>query len=334
MSSSLDNSSIAIPAHILNWALSKKITFWSLIILIFPSVIGSFLVFYGVIRKKEIRHRIKNQLVLLILVVHFVQAVFELPFTIIYLHRGQVPVASNAFCDYWQTLITTLNIVSLQLNAHLSIERYLLIFHNTFIQKYNISLHYAPAIFLIIAPLLFTFICIISYPCESTYDYNAVVCGVACYTLDPILGPFTWFFWCLLPLVLVVVSNLFLIIQVALQKRRMLQTNVWKKNLAMTLQLFAVTGVLYVSWLPIILTSVINIIHLTPVLFELQANWLLLGLIYLAVLSSPLTATVAIPELKTEMYTMIRGWRRNITHDRIGPVTMTAQTVTNGTQQM
>ncbi|CAF3473680.1 unnamed protein product [Rotaria socialis] len=334
MSSSLDNSSIAISAHILNWELSKKLTFWSLIILIFPSIIGSFLVFYGVIRKKEIRHRIKNQLVLLICVVHFVQAVFELPFTIIYLYHGTVPVASNVFCDYWQILITTLNMATLELNAHLSIERYLLIFHNAFIQRYSISLHYVPAFFLIIVALLFTFICIVSYPCKSTYDYNAVVCGVACFTLNPILGPIGWLIFYLVPLVIIVVSNLFLIIQVTLQKRRMLQTNVWKKNLGMTLQLFAVTGVLYVSWLPIILTSVINIIHLTPVLFELQANWLLLGLIYLAVLSSPLTATVAIPELKTEMYTMIRGWRRNITHDRIGPVTMTAQTVTNGTQQM
>ncbi|CAF5226927.1 unnamed protein product, partial [Rotaria magnacalcarata] len=73
MSSSLDNSSTIIPAHILNWALSNELTFWSLIILIFPSIIGSFLVFYGVIRKKEILHRIKNQLILLICIVHFVQ---------------------------------------------------------------------------------------------------------------------------------------------------------------------------------------------------------------------------------------------------------------------
>ncbi|CAF4243331.1 unnamed protein product, partial [Rotaria magnacalcarata] len=261
-------------------------------------------------------------------------AVLELPLTIIYLHRGTVPVASFVFCDYWQILITTLNMATLGLNAHLSIERYLLIFHNAFIQKYSISLHYVPAISLIIVALLYTFICIVSYPCKSTYDYNAVVCGDACFTLNPILGPLGWLIFYLVPLVIVVVSNLLLIIQVTLQKRRMLQANVWKKNLGMVLQLLAVTGVLYVSWLPIILTSVINVIHLTPVLFELQANWLLLGLIYIAVLSSPLTAIVAIPELRKEIYTMIQGWRGKIMHDRVGPVTITAHMVTKGTQQM
>ncbi|CAF3129085.1 unnamed protein product [Rotaria sp. Silwood2] len=93
----------------------------------------------------------------------------------------------------------------------------------------------------------------------------------------------------------------------------------------MIVQLFAVTGLLYVSWLPISIATVINILHTTPVLQELHANWFLIGLIYLTVLLSPLTTTIAIPELRMEIRAWIQRWQGYYNNRRIQPTATTVQ---------
>ncbi|CAF3919715.1 unnamed protein product [Adineta steineri] len=240
-----------------------------------------------------------------------------------YLYHGYVATASDIFCKYWLIFTSALNICSVQLNAYLSIERYLLIFHSQFLQKYKIILHYLPIIILIISPFFFMIGMVNYYPCENHFDYTSWACGTACYTLQPIPSIASWIYALLAPLFIICTSNILLIVRVIYQKRRMLQRNVWKKNKKMLLQLLSVTGVLYVSWVPISISSVITVLHPNQTLYELQGNWLLVGLIYLAVLFSPLSSSMAMPELRNEIRLWINRWLRRYRNAQTYPAAVT-----------
>jgi len=163
-------------------------------------------------------------------------------------------------------------------------------------------------ILLVSYPIPYSFSFMMFYPCENQFNYNAVVCGAACYTLQPILGIANWIFSINAPLLIIVLLNLFLIFRVIQQKRQMLQKDIWKKNSRMLLQLLSVTGIQCIGWLPVSMISVLDVIRSTPVLRELHVNWLLIGAIYLPVLCAPVTSIIAIPELRDA----VRAWIRRL----------------------
>jgi hypothetical protein len=148
---SSNDTSVNSGRTILNIALARQITYWFLIILIIPSVAGSCFVFYRVTQRREIFKRLSNQLIFCLFTVYFIQvnnfyqyyllnilfiqATLDLPLTIAFLHRDKVLIPNYTFCAYWFILISTLDMCTMHLNAYLSIERYLLVFHNKFLLK-------------------------------------------------------------------------------------------------------------------------------------------------------------------------------------------------------
>ncbi|UJR17080.1 hypothetical protein I4U23_003977 [Adineta vaga] len=313
----------------LNVELSRKLTFAGLIILIFPSIICSTFILYLIVKKKTIRRRLHNQFFLCIFLVYFLQITCDLPFAIIYFYHGQVPVLSYQFCTYWFILTSVFNMASVHLNAYLSIERYLLIFYSHFLFKYKIILHYLPMIALLLIPIVYVSYGVLFYPCQNQFDYYSWACGSACYLLQPFMGTFTWMFAIVTPLIVMIMSNIILVVRVLYLKQRMIRRNSWNKNKKMVLQLFSLVGILYISWMPSSIASVINNLNSTPPLHELFSKWMLIGFIYLAVLFSPLTITMAIPELKKELRRYLSTWTRRINLRRILPITRTTINPTN-----
>ncbi|CAF1260931.1 unnamed protein product [Adineta ricciae] len=289
---------------ILNIPLTRQITFGFLITLILPSVLGSCFVFYRITRNKQMFKQLNNQFIFCLFIVYFIQTTLDLPLTIIFLYRGVVAVQTQTFCAYWYILISVLDMCTMYLNAYLSIERYFLVFHNKFLFKYKIILHYIPLVLIPISSFIFVYGVVMLYPCENHFVYYAIACGASCSILTPDFGVFAWTVSFVVPLTIIIFFNIFLLARILLHKRRMLQKDVWQKNKGMILQLLSITGMLYISWLPITLTTVISLAHPTPVLSEIQGYWLLIGLIYIPVLCSPITTSYAMPELRND----IRGW--------------------------
>lgn len=91
----------------------------------------------------------------------------------------------------------------------------------------------------------------------------------------------------------------------------------------MIIQLLSITGMVYASWLPITITSILNMIYSNAVLDELQERWMLIGLIYIDVLFSPLGLIMAIPELQHELMLWINRWKQRAQRrrNRILPAT-------------
>jgi hypothetical protein len=177
---------------------------------------------------------------------------------------------------------------------------------------------------LLIFGLPYSFALVVLYPCTSAFDYTIELCSGACYELDPFWGTIDWVITAIGPLCIVIVSNLVLIARVFLQKRRMLQKQVWRKNLGMLVQLLSITALHCVAWLPVCIVGVISLVQVPPpqVVQELQANWTLISLIYLAVLGCPLMCIVALPELKEKVRLCINYRRQHPADGRIHPMAM------------
>jgi hypothetical protein len=82
----------------------------------------------------------------------------------------------------------TLFATSIILMAWTSIERYLFIYHERFILRHIISLHYAPIISIILYSIFFYTGAVLLYKCQPNYNVHLYVCGGACYQYGLELG--------------------------------------------------------------------------------------------------------------------------------------------------
>lgn len=74
----------------------------------------------------------------------------------------------------------------------ISIQRYLFIYHEQFIQRHMFLLHYLPIGFLYVyCPLLYVGM-VILHNCQPSYDVTLYICGGPCYSLELGLGIFDW----------------------------------------------------------------------------------------------------------------------------------------------
>ena len=152
---------------------------------------------------------------------------------------------------------------------------------------------------------------ILLYPCEEAFDYTPQICGGACYQYNPTMGTVDLGITVFLPIFLITVFNAVLISRVLHQKRRMQQRNLWKKNMSLLVQLLSITLLHYIVWLPTCISIVISIVEVPPprIVQELQAGWVLLNLIYVAVLGSPFTCAYALPEMREKIDAVVHRVR-------------------------
>lgn len=143
--------------------------------------------------------------------------------------------------------------------------------------------------------------------CTEYFDYNNQLCGGPCFQLDKILGYFDLAFTIFLPLSMIIVFNSTLIFRVIYQKRRMQQRDIWKKNIRMLGQLLTVSLLHVIVWIPVVTVILIALANYPPpaIITDLQASWVLINLMYLAVLGNPIVSIVAIPEIKTKINTLL-----------------------------
>lgn len=159
--------------------------------------------------------------------------------------------------------------------------------------------------------LPYSFVLVVFFPCNQSFAFNIQLCGGACYELDLFRGTFDWVVTAIGPLSMIFITNLYLLIRVFLQKRRMLQRHVWKKNMGMLIQLLLMTALHCVSWLPVCIVGVISILDVPPseVIQELQKYWMLFSPVYLAVLGCPFVCIFALPELRKKIHNIVsRIW--------------------------
>jgi hypothetical protein len=159
-------------------------------------------------------------------------------------------------------------------------------------------LHHLPLFLCIAYPTIFYVFAIILYPCDGTqWDYTNNLCGYAnCYLLyDAKLGTFDLMFDNTVPLIADILSNMVLIVRVGRLKRRSQQQSRWRQQRRMMLQLFCVSSLYVVAWLPCITVYQVQIFY-PNFLGQIQSDYFL-DLIYISEPFLPWICVGFFPEL-------------------------------------
>lgn len=186
----------------------------------------------------------------------------------------------------------------LMLMGYIAIERYLLVFHNGFLLRHLIILHYIPMVFCIIYPIGLYIYLIFFYPCNNQFIYTMITCGGPCYFYEPAISTFDQFTNLVFPVTVSSLASLALLIRVLWQKKHMQQRQMWKKHRRLVLQLLYIVILYNLLWLPMVTCSSIMLFSPIPqpLLVQLSIDILPNG-IYVVILLCPFVSLMCLPEL-------------------------------------
>ena len=130
-----------------------------------------------------------------------------------------------------------------------SIERYIFVFHHNFYIRYSLISFCISTFTSILIPTAWYTGLIFFYPCTNHPSYINFQCGALCYLRSStIANLFESYAYLILPIVIIVFTNILLVFQVVIEKRRVTRNDgirLWRKNVRMISQLFSV-AILYI----------------------------------------------------------------------------------------
>ncbi|CAF4319483.1 unnamed protein product, partial [Adineta steineri] len=191
-------------------------------------------------------NQIVNQIFGVLLVVNGLIILVELPFTLQYLYHGQL--YNERLCPYWILVNYTLFILSIILTAWASIERYLFIYHDLFITRQRILLHYIPIILFCIYTPSFYVGLVIFYPCEQAYNLYGYICSGPCYLFESVPCLIDWCTNVGSVLLITCIINIVIIVRTIEQRHRMKRSIItvgnrkqWHRTIRLSVQLFSIS---------------------------------------------------------------------------------------------
>ena len=285
-----------------------------MLILEIPAILLSILILIYFAMNRHARSKPKNHGWIVLLIVNFVQLIFDLPMPISYFHLNDVWPASNAYCAWWIWCEFSVNAIGLFLMSWISIERHLFIFHShATLRRYwrKWVFHYIPIILCLIWAPVFFFVVVIIHPyCTNEWDFSSLTCGIPCYFTINILVQFDFIFDIVFPITMIMFANLTLVIRVIYQKMSRHQVVNWRRHRRMVLQLWIVSSLYIGFWLPATITQLVQM----TVMPSFMTNHLetMQFAIYLIPLLLPIICLSVLPELMKKLKTIIATPQTNV----------------------
>ncbi|CAF3918459.1 unnamed protein product [Adineta steineri] len=209
-----------------------------------------------------VKKNLHNHFVLLLVSVTLINLTVDLPFTIAHYRLGYDEYRKISFCLWWYWIDYTLLIISIFLTAAASIQRHILIFnaHWFHIRRRRWLLHFLPIIICLFYPALFYLVVIILYPCDYSNDEDDQSCIDPCYSDDNILFNYDWIINTAFPLTTIIFANITLVIRVirSMSRIRQRQILIWKRQRKLTLQLFILSLLYIIVWVPATVISILQ----------------------------------------------------------------------------
>jgi hypothetical protein len=149
--------------------------FWILLVLSISSSICTIFIFIYFYRERK-KLTLHHHLIFALVTISFIQMMSDFPFQITYYHYGVVMPSSDGFCLWWNFWDYSISGAPLFVMAWGSIERHILIFHNSLMntRRRRIFFHILPMLSVCIYPFIFYFAAIIVNSCENAWDYEWV----------------------------------------------------------------------------------------------------------------------------------------------------------------
>jgi hypothetical protein len=290
-------------------SLPRSIRFWTTLLFNTPSTICSLCLIAHIVIDRTQRHALQNHTILLILLFGLPVQLLDINFYLVFYHYGSVEPPNPITCLLWYLADYGFFTGATFLLAWLAIERHILIFHDRWLlnRRGRFLFHYLPLIIILAYIVPYYTIVILFPPCENTFDYSAVECGGS-----PCFHGLGFFeVWELVvntsaPVIIESIFSTALILRVQWQKRRLRQSNQWRKQRRMIIQLMLVSGVNISTNLPIYLLILVQLCGLSSESMneaELYFNYLC----YFIYFVFPFASLCQFPELRKKIKNQIVG---------------------------
>jgi len=256
-----------------------RIKFWVFLSLQLLSIPCFLFLFYKFAHKKQPNKTIHHHAIILLLINSFLFVTIALSLTLAYMYTSQVNPANDTFCSLWNWFHYSINIINLFLMAFASIERNWLIFHPKIVSKKRgrFFLHYCPLAFCVLYPPIFYVAAIFIHQCASDYDYTQLLCTWPCYFNNQQWTNVDLFFNNYTPLISIPIFCTIIYIRVFIQRRHMKQQRFkWHRDKRLILQLWAISSLYLVMWMPLQLAGLINLYWIPTFMLQAQIDYMYL----------------------------------------------------------
>ncbi|CAF1210532.1 unnamed protein product [Adineta steineri] len=239
-SSDNDGESFSFPEV----SVPRPVRFWLMLLCDIPSIVCSFCLIIHIIMNRTQRHALHNHTILLLLIFYLPIQLIDITFYLIFFSYDSIQPSQPLVCLLWWFVDYCFYVGGIVLMAWLAIERHILIFYDRLLlnRRGRFLFHYLPLIIIVTYILLFYLIVIFLLPCENNYLYTVLVCGSSpCYESYGILGMWEFILHAATPVLLEGIASIALLLRVQIQRRRLRQSNQWRKQRRMIIQLLLVT---------------------------------------------------------------------------------------------
>ena len=295
-----------------------------------PSLLTTLIIFVHFASNRAVRATDHQHSTIFLLAISFVESLTGTSSAIdFYRSNGVVRIQTSAYCAWWvvndYSLFSSIAFVM----AWISIERHLLIFHRNLLGDIGTwkrwFTHVAPWIICPMFPILFyTVVIAISPMCTTTWYFDTILCGQACY-LTTSWASIDIFLNVVATISVILIANLTLILRVIHQRRTVRGTTQvdWRKQRKMVLQLSAFSTLYLSVWLPLSSIQLIQL-YADPTFLAAQVDTFNF-LAYVGILLLPGVCITSIPQLSQRIRNLFR--RR---HQRaIAPLAQTQRKTRN-----
>jgi hypothetical protein len=225
----------------------SQVQFWTFLIFQIPSLACTIFLLYHLVFNQQLRSALHNHVIIIFLFLTLFIEILDNP---LYIDAYRLGGFKNSFsispsiCLMWWFIDYGFYGAITVFLAWGSIERHILVFHHQFLrtQRQRFFIHYLPLILISIYLLGFYIGVIFFPPCENTFDFNSLACGLnLCYENVSYLSTWDYLGNGIVCTFIETISSSVLIMRIFWHKRRIHQPVNWRKHRKMAFQLLSIS---------------------------------------------------------------------------------------------
>jgi hypothetical protein len=276
--------------------------FWLYFVFLIPSIICSLFVLYQLLFDRTLRRNLGNHVIIVLLLTVLFCETTMYPWMLYYYYHTTTWQRSYTFCVIWGFIDWAVYMLQLLLFAWASIERHILIFHDTWVstEKKRFIFHYLPLIIIIIYWFIF-YSYVYFYPsCENTYDDSQMICMTVCLFNNFAFRAFETFFNNIISNLIIVIFSVALLLRVLWRKYLVRRELNWRKHRKMTIQLLSISALYLLITSPWALMVFLRICGLPSNVGAAFESYSLFVSYYMVILF-PFVSLLSLSKLKSRM---------------------------------
>ena len=279
------------------------VKFWLFLLCLIPSTLCTIFLLYHFLFDRTLRDALYNHVIILLLIICLIDYVTLYPWMLYYYQHKDTWKRSLIFCVTWGFIDWSLYIEHILLFAWVTIERHILIFHDSWVStsKKRFYIHYFPLIVLVLYWLIF-YVVIYYFPsCQNRLRPYSLVCIFPCLYDNYFLSMWDYIAHQIVPTLIIIIFSTGLLLRVLWKKNQMHRTIHWRKHRKMIIQVLSIACLYFIVLIPYTLVYILyNIYYLSsPLLAELSIYTVFFS--YFIILLFPFVCACSLPELKSRI---------------------------------